>query len=256
MATWRIDVVTLNNLWSHVYPRIIGHAWVDAWDPKTKTYDQKNPYISSFYGDEDDVEKFLRREFLLRGIVLDPNLSLRIYDSNDTNFILSIGGDLTLPSPWHLKPSDANGLYEAYKTQENVRRSGQIAFPGTPKGLSLFSAINIMAAVPSGYFRGDDYRKVLDEAPKKMADVWSENHANASKREQAFIKKMLISDIRLPKSPQIMPKVTETELNYFMTGDETSWSFYFPMPAPPTLSEMFRKFASGEASNPMYTGTT
>ena len=244
MATWRIDIVTLNKLWQNVYPRMIGQAWVS------------DDYMDNFYHSNPmNVEQFLRREFRLRGIVLDGNLSLRIFEGRQPNFRLAVDGELRLPSPRHLKPERAKDVYEAYETQRSLVRGGDIAFPGTPRGVSPFSAVDFQA-VSDRHFVGDKYRDVLNIAPARMADVWSENLPSPGDREDSFKRKMSDAEaVPLPQNPLMAPMVKEGSLDYYMTGNGSSWSFYFPMPAPPSLPELFRMFASGEIANPILTGT-
>ena len=245
MNTWRIEVTTLNHLWQVAYPRIVGHAWLN-----------QNDYKSNFRdGTEDDINDFLRREFRLMGVMIDENIRVRVFDSDEPNFTLSIDGILTLPNPTLLIPDEAKDIYSAYATQNSIIRGGQIAFPGIPKCISPGSQITggINGTNKSIVYLGERYRRTINLAPFLLAQVWVRNLGSSEERENEYVEALDQAEVGLPDKME--PTVKEGNLDYYIEGNSEVWNFHFPMVKPPDLQEYFRLFASGEAANPLFTGT-
>lgn len=250
--TWRLDVATLNALWGHAYPKMIGQAWLD------------DAYQAHFEGSEDAVDAFLKKELKHRGITLGEGVKLRVFASREKNFALTVEGHLYLPNPVLLKPQSAKEIFEAYEIQHSMHRGGRISFPGMSSLSLLAVRVGDGAGARTGgeavpghrHLSGGDFRRIMDNLPKELADVWSEgNLTSAAKREDALRTSLRTEAFPFPTTPEMTPNIQEGRLDAYITGDGTTWEFYLPMPAPPSREELFRLFASGDAANPIYTGT-
>lgn len=253
--TWRLDVATLNALWADAYPKMVGHAWLD------------DAYQARFTSG--DVQGFLKKELEDRGIDIPNGVALKVYADDQVDFEVLPTGELWLPNPRELKPQDAQEIYRNYKDQTNFRRGGRFRFPGLG-GLSLIPSPEAPATRRRSSRRptsrrpsrqeslhGRDFLQIIESLPQALADVWT-NHGTArpAERERVLRLEFAVRDkFPFPNAPEMTPNVREGRLDAYLTGNGTTWEFYLPMPPPPSKDELFRLFASGEAANPMYTGT-
>ena len=265
-GSWRLDIATLTRFWTDVYPKIVGHAWLD------------DEFRDRFRADE----TIRRAEFAAKGISLDSGMEISLRGPGQKNFFLSVRG---IHLPWPDPPSTLDELlafYEQYFPSEPPP-----AFPGLPNigafavfvgpvdegpvvpqfnpdTLSAFIdkfepdiAGNVALAdgdafaVVDAILHGKALQDILMMVPRVIASAWG-----GSEEEQRYLTdtKDALGDISIPASLDMV--VDQGTTQYFIESDgQSTWTFHLPYPNRPNLETVFRMYASGDADNPVWTGT-